>query len=185
MANRLQLIASLESVPITKPTVSMLQAVVSVPTSTVHHTKTKSSPPTSQLLAVFTTASTTKVSSSFPTQQESPPLTHKDGRGYPDVSAQGLYFAFWWNGTESSISGTSASCPLMSSIVSLVNDALISSGKPPLGFLNPWLYKSGYQGFTDVLSGNTSSCGTAGFPVTKGMWKSALLASIVVANSVC
>ena len=90
------------------------------------------------------------------------------GRGYPDISAQGLYFAFAWNGTFSSISGTSASCPLASSVLSLVNDALIADGKPPLGFLNPWLYSKGYKGFTDITGGNTSSCGTAGFPVTKG-----------------
>ncbi|KAH8657214.1 putative Tripeptidyl-peptidase SED2 [Tricladium varicosporioides] len=95
-------------------------------------------------------------------------LYNKDGRGYPDLAAQGLYFAFVFNLTESSISGTSASCPLMSSIISLVNDALISSGKSPLGFLNPWLYKTGYKGFTDILSGNSQGCGVTGFPVTKG-----------------
>ena len=84
------------------------------------------------------------------------------------MSAQGLYFAFVWNQTFSSISGTSASCPLTASVISLINDALIASGKSPLGFLNPWLYSKGYKGFTDVTSGNTSSCGTSGFPVTKG-----------------
>ncbi|RDW92293.1 hypothetical protein BP5796_01687 [Coleophoma crateriformis] len=95
-------------------------------------------------------------------------LYNKEGRGYPDVSAQGLYFAFVWNNTETTISGTSASCPLMSSVISLVNDALISSGKAPLGFLNPWLYSKGYKGFTDITAGDASSCGTAGFPVTEG-----------------
>jgi tripeptidyl-peptidase-1 len=48
------------------------------------------------------------------------------------------------------ISGTSASCPLTSGIFSLVNDALIAAGKPALGFLNPWLYKKGYKGLTDI-----------------------------------
>jgi len=95
-------------------------------------------------------------------------LFNKEGRAYPDISAQGLYFAFVFNLTESSISGTSASCPLASSILSLVNDALISSGKPTLGWLNPWLYKSGYKGFTDILSGDSQGCGVTGFPVTKG-----------------
>lgn len=94
--------------------------------------------------------------------------TVTDGRGYPDISAQGLYFAFAWNQTFSSISGTSASCPLSSSVLTLVNDALLASGKSTLGFLNPWLYSKGYKAFTDITSGNTSSCGTAGFPVTKG-----------------
>jgi len=95
-------------------------------------------------------------------------LYNKAGRGYPDISAQGLYFAFVWNGTFSSISGTSASCPLASSVLSLVNDALLASGRPTLGFLNPWLYSKGYKGFTDITGGNTSSCGTDGFPVTEG-----------------
>ncbi|KAG9236157.1 putative Tripeptidyl-peptidase SED2 [Amylocarpus encephaloides] len=95
-------------------------------------------------------------------------LYDKHGRGYPDLSAQGLYFAFVQNLTEGSISGTSASCPLMASIISLVNDALISSHRPPLGFLNPWLYAKGYKGFTDILSGNSQGCGVTGFPVTKG-----------------
>jgi tripeptidyl-peptidase-1 len=91
-----------------------------------------------------------------------------DGRGYPDISAQGLYFAYVGNLTDGSISGTSASCPLMSSIISLANDALISHRKPTLGFLNPWLYKVGYKGFTDILSGNAHGCGVDAFPVTKG-----------------
>ncbi len=56
----------------------------------------------------------------------------------------------------------------MSSIIALVNDALLSSGKPTLGFLNPWLYSKGYQGFTDILSGGQAGCNTTGFPVTKG-----------------
>lgn len=95
-------------------------------------------------------------------------LYNKDGRAYPDVSAQGLYFAFVANLTDGSISGTSASCPLMSSVISLANDALISHGKAPLGFLNPWLYKRGYKGFTDILSGTSHGCGVDGFPVREG-----------------
>jgi tripeptidyl-peptidase-1 len=95
-----------------------------------------------------------------------PPLP--DGRGYPDISAQGLYFDYVWNGTFGIISGTSASTPLMSSILALVNDALISSGKPPLGFLNPWLYKTGYAGFTDIVNGFNAGCNTTGFSAVEG-----------------
>jgi tripeptidyl-peptidase-1 len=94
-------------------------------------------------------------------------LYNPSGRAYPDISAQGLYFQFFWNATDGVISGTSASAPLMASILALVNDALIASGKPALGFLNPWLYKKGYKGFTDVLSGGNGGCNTTGFPVTK------------------
>jgi tripeptidyl-peptidase-1 len=94
-------------------------------------------------------------------------LYNPSGRGYPDISAQGLYFQFYWNATNGVISGTSASTPLMASILALVNDALIASGKPTLGFLNPWLYKKGYKGFTDILSGGNGGCNTTGFPVTE------------------
>jgi len=95
-------------------------------------------------------------------------LFNPNGRAYPDLAAQGLYFKYVWNGTVGIISGTSASSPLMASIIALVNDALISSGKSPLGFLNPWLYQKGYKGFTDITSGKNGGCNTTGFPTTKG-----------------
>ncbi|KAI0199767.1 tripeptidyl-peptidase 1 precursor [Astrocystis sublimbata] len=93
---------------------------------------------------------------------------NKTGRAYPDIAAQGLYFAYFWNGTEGTISGTSASTPLMSGILSLVNDALLASGKRPLGFLNPWLYKKGFKGLNDITQGSAVGCGVAGFPAVKG-----------------
>jgi tripeptidyl-peptidase I len=95
-------------------------------------------------------------------------LYNKEGRAYPDIAAQGQFFAYVWNGTEGAISGTSASTPLMSGILALVNDALLSNGKPVLGFLNPWLYRKGYKGFTDILSGSAVGCDVDGFPATKG-----------------
>ncbi|KAI0015195.1 tripeptidyl-peptidase 1 precursor [Xylariomycetidae sp. FL0641] len=95
-------------------------------------------------------------------------LYNKEGRGYPDISAQGLYFAVFWNFTEVAVSGTSASTPLTSSIMSLVNDALLASGKKPLGWLNPWLYKTGRKGLTDVVSGGADGCGGKGFPAKEG-----------------
>ncbi|TGJ88499.1 hypothetical protein E0Z10_g359 [Xylaria hypoxylon] len=93
---------------------------------------------------------------------------NKTGRAYPDISSQGLYFAYFWNGTEGVISGTSASTPLTSGILGLVNDALLASGKPPLGFLNPWLYSVGYKGLNDIVEGSAVGCGVAGFPAVKG-----------------
>jgi tripeptidyl-peptidase-1 len=91
-------------------------------------------------------------------------LYNKSGRAYPDLAAQGQSFAYFWNGTEGTISGTSASTPLMSGIIALVNDALLANGKSPLGFLNPWLYKTGYKGFTDITSGSAVGCEGSGFP---------------------
>ncbi|KAH7078725.1 peptidase S8/S53 domain-containing protein [Paraphoma chrysanthemicola] len=95
-------------------------------------------------------------------------LYNPNGRGYPDLAAQGLYFAYFWNGTEGTISGTSASTPLTSGIFALVNDALLASGKGTLGWLNPWLYKKGYKGLHDITKGFSYGCNTQGFPVREG-----------------
>lgn len=62
----------------------------------------------------------------------------------------------------------SAATPTAASIISLVNDALISAGKPALGFLNPWLYSKGYEAFTDITNGSAIGCDTAGFPAANG-----------------
>lgn len=95
-------------------------------------------------------------------------LFNPQGRAYPDIAAQGFHFITTWNGTEVWLDGTSASTPTASAVISLVNDFLIASGKPPLGFLNPWLYAGGFKAFTDITSGSAIGCGTDGFPATEG-----------------
>ena len=99
-------------------------------------------------------------------------LYNKHGRAYPDVAAQGYRVVTVWNGTKRLVDGTSASAPTMAGVVALVNDALIADGKPPLGFLNPWLYRRGWKAFTDVTVGNSSGCNTTGFPADVG-WDAA------------
>ncbi|KZV98447.1 family S53 protease [Exidia glandulosa HHB12029] len=77
------------------------------------------------------------------------------GRGFPDVSAQGVNFEVVVDAQTGTVSGTSASSPLFASIVSLVNDRLIAAGKSPLGFLNPFLYSAaGTATLTDITAGN-------------------------------
>lgn len=104
--------------------------------------------------------------------------THKGlynvhGRGIPDVSAHSYHHLTVWNGVSHLVDGTSASAPLFAAIISLVNDDLIANDKPPLGFLNPWLYKTAARsGFRDVTVGSNKGCGTDGFPATKG-WDAA------------
>ena len=97
-------------------------------------------------------------------------LYNKDGRGYPDISAQGYHYISVWNGTREGrvFDGTSASAPTVAAIVALVNDALLADGKPPMGFLNPWLYSRGYKAFTDILLGSNKGCNTTGFPARRG-----------------
>lgn len=60
-------------------------------------------------------------------------------------------FCFWRlltieEGQEFAESGTSASTPVAAAVIALLNDYLISQGKSPLGFANPWLYATGLQG---------------------------------------
>ena len=95
-------------------------------------------------------------------------LFNPAGRGYPDISAQGQHFAVIWRGFLNVIDGTSAACPAAAGVLTLVNDALIAGGRPPLGFLNPCLYERLHTAFTDVTNGSAVGCGVDGFPAKKG-----------------
>ncbi|KZP09215.1 subtilisin-like protein [Athelia psychrophila] len=95
-------------------------------------------------------------------------LYNASGRAYPDIAANGNYFAIIEGGETYGDSGTSASTPVAAAVIALLNDYLISQGKPPLGFLNPFLYSKGYKGFKDIVSGGNEGCGTDGFKALKG-----------------
>ncbi|KAH9990678.1 Pro-kumamolisin [Xylariaceae sp. FL0662B] len=99
-------------------------------------------------------------------------LYNPAGRAYPDVAAMGYRIVTVWNGTVKVVDGTSASAPIFAGVVALVNDALLADGKPPMGFLNPWLYSGGFNAFTDVTQGSSRGCDTDGFPAMKG-WDAA------------
>merc|ERR1712217_424850 len=77
------------------------------------------------------------------------------GRATPDVSALGEGYQIVLNGTVASIGGTSASAPAFAAMVSLLNEARLSAGKPPMGYLNPWMYQNPSL-FTDVTEGNNA-----------------------------
>ncbi|KAH9461787.1 hypothetical protein H4Q26_009979 [Puccinia striiformis f. sp. tritici PST-130] len=95
-------------------------------------------------------------------------LYNQSGRGFPDVSAQGAKYAIAWQQSFMTVGGTSASAPTFASIIALLNDYSLSLGGPPLGFLNPWLYSTGYQALNDVISGSSSGCNTTGFAAIRG-----------------
>jgi tripeptidyl-peptidase-1 len=84
----------------------------------------------------------------------------------PDVSAQAENFRFFYQGKVGSIGGTSAASPTVASIISLLNDARISKGMSPLGFLIPLLYSKAFSGFNDITAGSNPGCGTTGFNVS-------------------
>jgi len=71
------------------------------------------------------------------------------GRGFPDVAAQGSLFHIVDASYDTTVSGTSASAPVFAAIVSLLNSARLAAGKPPLGFLNPWLYSDAASALTE------------------------------------
>lgn len=100
-------------------------------------------------------------------------LYNKSGRAYPDLAAQAYRYIVIYNGTVATLDGTSASAPTVAGIIALVNDALMTAGKSPLGFLNPWLYSgAGAQAFTDVINGTSIGCNDAGFGAAPG-WDAA------------
>ena len=57
----------------------------------------------------------------------------------------------------------------MAGIISLPNDWMLSIGRFPLGFLNPWLYASRFLGLIDITSGSNPGCNTNGFTTVPGM----------------
>ncbi|KAH9053813.1 peptidase S8/S53 domain-containing protein [Lactarius vividus] len=61
-----------------------------------------------------------------------------------------------------------AEVQIVAGIISLLNDYRISQGRPPLGFLNPWLYGGGLNGLNDIVSGSNPGCSTNGFSAIVG-----------------
>ena len=76
------------------------------------------------------------------------------GRGFPDVATQGVNFEIVVDGDTGLVGGTSASSPTFASVIALINDALLTAGKSPLGFLNPFLYANP-SAFIDITSGQS------------------------------
>lgn len=95
-------------------------------------------------------------------------LFNPGGRGIPDVAATSYHYAIIHKGESHLSDGTSAASPTFASIIALLTDALLAEGRPPLGFLNPWIYSEGFRGFTDIIYGSNSGCNTTGFPALEG-----------------
>ncbi|KAH9021589.1 peptidase S8/S53 domain-containing protein [Lactarius hengduanensis] len=95
-------------------------------------------------------------------------LYNAPGRAIPDIAAQALTIPIFLKGQEINTRGTSCSTPIVAGIISLLNDYRLSQGKSPLGFLNPWLYGGGLNGFNDIVSGSNPGCNTDGFSAIVG-----------------
>lgn len=85
------------------------------------------------------------------------------GRGFPDIAAQGTSFLVIRNGRQEAVGGTSASTPVIASIVALLNAQRLQDGKPTLGFLNPWLYSLDGKATTDIVAGGSRGCTGRGY----------------------
>ncbi|VDB99691.1 unnamed protein product [Peniophora sp. CBMAI 1063] len=93
----------------------------------------------------------------------------RTGRGFPDVSAQGENVEIVVGGQAGLVAGTSCSSPIFASVIALLNDRLISAGKAPLGFLNPFIYSAaGTAALNDITTGSNPGCNTNGFPAEVG-----------------
>jgi len=96
-------------------------------------------------------------------------LYNPSGRAFPDVAAYSVAFDIVIDGYYSGVDGTSCASPTFASVISLLNDELISAGRPVLGFLNPWLYSAAWA-LNDITVGNNYACSdfTTGFNATTG-----------------
>lgn len=70
------------------------------------------------------------------------PFFNSSGRGYPDVAALGQNILLYAQGAPAFIGGTSASAPIFSSIITLINEERLAANKSVVGFLNPTLYQN-------------------------------------------
>jgi len=95
-------------------------------------------------------------------------MYNASGRGFPDISAQSHNFRVVVGGAVKGISGTSAAAPVVAGLIALLNDVLLSHGRQPLGFLNPFLYSLALGGLNDITTGSNPGCGTNGFNAATG-----------------
>lgn len=101
-------------------------------------------------------------------------LWNSTNRGFPDLAALSDQVLIYRSGFEIS-GGTSAASPITAGLLALLNDARLRSGRPPLGFVAPWLYKTAAahpEAFNDVTIGDNCCgelvCCPYGFSATKG-----------------
>lgn len=97
---------------------------------------------------------------------------NRDGRGIPDVAANGDNIAVYVQGRLGTEGGTSASSPIFAALVTRINEERLAAGKSPVGFVNPTLYENP-DVLNDIVTGNNPGCGTKGFSCAKG-WVSCI-----------
>lgn len=94
-------------------------------------------------------------------------LYNRNGRGSPDVAANGDKIAIFVQGELTLGSGTSASAPIFASLLTRILEERLAVGKGPLGFVNPALYAHP-EVLNDITNGSNPGCGTGGFDAVEG-----------------
>ena len=93
------------------------------------------------------------------------------GRAFPDVGALGVHFDVVYKGHNADVAGTSAATPTFGAIVSLLNGARLAAGKPPMGYILPFLYQAAAQdatAFNAVKEGTNPHGACPGFTCVAG-----------------
>ena len=64
-------------------------------------------------------------------------------------------------------SGTSIAAPMLAGLFATLNSVRAAHGKPPLGFLNPFIYQN-RDAFKDIAIGRGTGCEGKGFAAGPG-----------------
>ncbi|KAF8198782.1 Pro-kumamolisin, activation domain-containing protein [Mycena galopus ATCC 62051] len=95
--------------------------------------------------------------------------TSGTSRVYPDIAANGANYVIAIDGEFVLGYGTSASTPVVASMLTIFNDARLALGKSTVGFINPTIYSPAFRGaFNDITNGTNQGCGTDGFFAVEG-----------------
>lgn len=95
-------------------------------------------------------------------------------RNVPDVSLVGDNVYVRVAGGDTTVSGTSCAAPLWAGFAALINEKAAAAGQPPIGFINPTLYRLGSapnyaSHFFDIVSGdNTKATSLSKYYATNG-----------------
>ncbi|KAF8217807.1 peptidase S8/S53 domain-containing protein [Mycena galopus ATCC 62051] len=95
--------------------------------------------------------------------------TSGTSRVYPDIAANGANYVVAVDDAFGLVYGTSASAPVVASMLTMINDARLLAGRSTIGFINPAIYSPAFRGaFNDIKNGTNQGCGTKGFSAVEG-----------------
>ncbi|KAI0028799.1 subtilisin-like protein [Vararia minispora EC-137] len=146
--------------------------ITSVGATMVPQNKTVADPETACELVIFSGGGFSNIFP-LPSYQASAVTSFLKNHPPPFTSAQfnnsGKALPPGIDGQFALVFGTSASSPVVGSIITLINDARIANGKGPVGFINPVIYSEKFRSaFHDITVGGNQGCGTPGFQSTEG-----------------